>query len=56
MTSVSPVLSAMGVSEEVGRGAIRFSLGRHTTKEEIDQVIVELKNIMKQNSIQDETK
>lgn len=47
MTSVSPVLSAMGVSEEVGRGAIRFSLGRHTTKDEIDQVIEELKNIIK---------
>jgi len=37
-TAVSPVLSAMGVDGEVGRGAVRFSLGRHTTKQEIDIV------------------
>jgi len=36
---LSPVLSAMGVSEDVGRGAIRFSLGRTTTEQEIDQAI-----------------
>ena len=48
MTSVSPVLSAMGVSEEVGRGAVRFSLGRYTTKEEIDQVTENLKNVINQ--------
>jgi cysteine desulfurase len=41
-TSISPVLNAMGVSDEIGRGAIRFSLGRHTTKEEIDKVVDEL--------------
>ncbi|MCF0149082.1 MAG: cysteine desulfurase [Clostridium sp.] len=41
-TSISPVLKAMGVSEEVGRGAVRFSLGRYTTKEEIDFVINEI--------------
>jgi cysteine desulfurase len=35
---LSPVLKAMGVSSEVGLGAIRFSLGRHTTKEEVDAV------------------
>lgn len=39
MTSISPVLKAMGVSGEIGRGAVRFSLGRYTTKEEIDAVI-----------------
>ncbi|MHB1405254.1 MAG: cysteine desulfurase family protein [Desulfitobacteriaceae bacterium] len=33
---LSPVLKAMKVDEEVGKGAIRFSLGRYTTKEEID--------------------
>jgi cysteine desulfurase len=32
---LSPVLEAMAVSPEVGRGAIRFSLGRSTTEEEI---------------------
>lgn len=36
---LSPVLSAMGVSEEVGMGAIRFSLGRDTTAEEIELVV-----------------
>jgi len=46
MTSVSPVLRAMGVSEEIGRGAVRFSLGRYTTQEEIDQVIDGLKNVL----------
>ncbi len=33
---LSPVLRAMQVDEYVGKGAIRFSLGRYTTKEEID--------------------
>ncbi len=46
MTSVSPVLSAMGVSDEVGRGAIRFSLGKHTSKEEIDKVVEQLKSVL----------
>jgi cysteine desulfurase len=36
---LSPVLKEMGVPEEVGMGAIRFSLGRYTTKDEIDQVL-----------------
>lgn len=44
-TSISPVLAAMGVSDRVGRGSIRFSLGRHTTKEEIDSVIVGLQRV-----------
>ncbi|HAO61709.1 MAG TPA: cysteine desulfurase NifS [Erysipelotrichaceae bacterium] len=46
MTSISPVLTAMGVTEDVGRGAIRFSLGRHTTKEEIDIVVESLKKVI----------
>ncbi|MBY0098867.1 cysteine desulfurase family protein [Mesobacillus maritimus] len=37
--SLSPVLKAMGVKETVGMGAIRFSLGRYTTKQEIDTVV-----------------
>ncbi len=45
MTTISPVLKAMGVSDEVGRGAVRFSLGRYTTKEEIDTVVEKLNNI-----------
>jgi cysteine desulfurase len=32
---VSPVLSAMGVSPELALGTVRFSLGRHTTDEEV---------------------
>jgi cysteine desulfurase len=32
---LSPVLEAMGVAPEIGMGAIRFSLGRRTTREEI---------------------
>ncbi len=35
----SPVLSAMGVPREIALGAVRFSLGRWTSKEEIDFVI-----------------
>jgi cysteine desulfurase len=35
---LSPVLRAMRVAPEVGMGAIRFSLGRGTTREEIDAV------------------
>jgi cysteine desulfurase len=36
---ISPVLRAMGVSPEVGAGAVRFSLGRTTTSEEIEIAI-----------------
>jgi len=36
---ISPVLKAMGVSPEVGMGAIRFSLGRTTTMQELERVI-----------------
>lgn len=36
---LSPVLDAMGVTPEVGMGAIRFSLGRDTTKEDIDAMV-----------------
>jgi cysteine desulfurase len=37
--TLSPVLSAMGIAPEVGMGAIRFSLGRSTTPEEIEEVV-----------------
>lgn len=37
--TLSPVLKAMGISPEAGMGAIRFSLGRSTTQEEIEWVI-----------------
>ncbi len=47
LTTISPVLSAMGAKEDVGRGAIRFSLGKYTTIEEIDIVMENLKSIIK---------
>ena len=36
---LSPVLAAMGVPPEQGMGAVRFSLGRTTTWEELEQVL-----------------
>lgn len=36
------MLAAMGVPEEIGMGAVRFSLGRQTTDAEIDAVIEQL--------------
>ena len=35
--AVSPVLAAMGVSAEVARGAVRFSVGRPTTRAEVEE-------------------
>jgi cysteine desulfurase len=43
---LSPVLKAMGISPEVGMGAIRFSLGRTTTLQELKKVIQLLKKIL----------
>jgi cysteine desulfurase len=34
---LSPVLRAMGVSSEIGRGAVRLSVGRFTTEDEVDR-------------------
>jgi len=42
---LSPVLAAMRVPERIGMGAIRFSLGRHTTADEIDAVVARLATI-----------
>jgi cysteine desulfurase len=39
---LSPVLRAMQVAQEVGMGAIRFSLGRRTTNVEFDSVAARL--------------
>jgi cysteine desulfurase len=44
---LSPVLKEMDVPEEVGMGAIRFSLGRYTTRDEIDIVVKVLKEKIK---------
>jgi cysteine desulfurase len=39
---LSPVLEAMGVAPEVGMGAVRVSLGRATTRNEINVVVARL--------------
>ncbi len=41
--AMSHVLAAMGVPKKLARGAIRFSLGRETTEQEIDRVLQMLK-------------
>ena len=41
---LSPVLKAMGIPARVGMGAIRFSLGRTTTLQELERVVYILKN------------
>lgn len=40
---LSPVLQAIGIAPEIGMGAIRFSLGRSTTLEEVERVVHLLK-------------
>jgi len=45
LVSVSPVLKAMGIPYEIARGAVRFSLGRMTTKKEIDTVLDRLAHL-----------
>lgn len=39
---LSPVLAAMGIPPHVGMGAVRFSLGRETTADDVDAVIAML--------------
>jgi cysteine desulfurase len=39
---LSPVLRAMGVPPEVGQGTVRFSLGRDTSVDDIDEVLTML--------------
>jgi cysteine desulfurase len=43
---LSPVLQAMGVVPDVGMGAIRFSLGRLTTRDEVDAVLERLTKVL----------
>ncbi|RWK64788.1 cysteine desulfurase family protein [Mesorhizobium sp.] len=42
---LSPVLTAMGVPEKIGMGAVRFSLGRATTSAETDAVVDQLRAV-----------
>lgn len=43
----SHVLKGMGVPDEHNQGSIRFSLGRNTTREDIDYTVAELVKIIK---------
>jgi cysteine desulfurase len=43
VVELSPVLKAMRVPPEIGMGAVRFSLGRTTTDQEIETVVQSLK-------------
>lgn len=45
--TLSPVLKAMGVKEDAGMGAVRFSLGRYTRKNQVDTTVLLLKNVLK---------
>lgn len=45
LVSISPVLKAMGVPYETARGAVRLSLGRFTTQDELDQVLDKFKQM-----------
>ena len=42
---LSPVLQAMGVAPEIGMGAVRFSLGRGTTGDDIQEAVVRLTDL-----------
>jgi cysteine desulfurase len=44
--ALSPVLKAMGIAPEAGMGAIRFSLGRSTTQEEVEEVVAQLRRVL----------
>ena len=44
--TLSPVLQAMCIAPEVGLGAIRFSLGRGTTADEIESAVDELRQVI----------
>lgn len=46
-THISPVLEAMGAPCDIGLGTVRFSLGRSTTREEIERVIEGLAKFFK---------
>jgi cysteine desulfurase len=48
---LSPVLEAMGVAPEAGMGAIRFSLGRGTTEDDIEAVIGGLTSVLGERGI-----
>jgi cysteine desulfurase len=42
---LSPVLKAMGIAPERGAGAVRFSLGRETTRDAIESALTQLSSL-----------
>ena len=46
---LSPVLKAMKIPPQIGMGAIRFSLGRPTTREEIESTVALLTKAVAQS-------
>jgi cysteine desulfurase len=42
----SPILTAMGYSEEIAKGGIRLTLGKETTEADIDWTALVLKQIL----------
>jgi cysteine desulfurase len=47
---ISPVLAGMGVPSDVALGAVRFSLGRDTTRDEIDCVLAAILDATKRSA------
>ena len=48
--TLSPVLAAMGVPVDIGAGAIRFSLGRLTTQDDIDRALSMIADVSAQSA------
>ncbi len=46
---LSPILQAMGVTEDIGHGAVRFSLGRTTRIAEVDGVVEQLTAVLRKS-------
>lgn len=49
VTQLSPVLEAMGVPEDLARGALRLSLGWTTTDEDVDRVLAVLPEVLERS-------
>jgi cysteine desulfurase len=50
---ISAVLRAMKVPNEIGRGSLRFSVGRYNTAAEIEAVLTSLANILGESASTD---
>jgi cysteine desulfurase len=51
----SPVLRAMRVPRAVGAGAVRFSLGRTTTRAQIDEAVARIAGVLRKAQLQTQT-